>query len=724
MLQVLQHQSTGEILVEELPVPSCPENGILVRVFHSLISAGTERTSVSKAQSSLLERALKQPQEVKKVLDSVRKDGITSTFRKVQNTLDSYKPLGYSVSGIVLESRCTEFSPGDRVACGGNKYAYHAEVVAVPKNLAVPVPEAVSSEEAAFTTLGAIAMQGVRQANVQLGMRVAVMGLGLLGQMTVQILKASGCAVAGLDVNEALFQTVQTLGADVVLPSNTDAKKTLEAFSHGLGVDAVIITASTDSDEPVKLAMEIVRKRGTVVVVGAVGMNIPRSPFYEKEVNFTISCSYGAGRYDPVYEEQGVDYPAGYVRWTENRNMQAFLELIAAGTMDVRTMTTHRFPLERAADAYALITGAVKERYSGIVLEYQRPETALKTAPILKNTKISSSAKPRETVGVNTIGVGVIGAGAFAQTSLLPHIQKSKSARLIAVATSTPVSAKSVAERFGFSGFGTDASAVAAHADVDLVLCASRHDSHAAFVLEALQQKKRIFVEKPLCVNEDELARIDTALEEHHSPDAIMVGFNRRFSEPFVKMREFFAHRKDPMTMVYRVNAGAIPRDSWIQDRAQGGRIVGECCHFIDCMAFLTGAVPTSVVAQTISTPNIQAAQHDTVSMTLTFSDGSLGTVHYFANGDSSLPKEYCEVFCEGAVAQMHNFTKLDLMRSGKAKHYSFGGGKGHAEEIAATLSAVQAGKPFPIDYAIIRAVTKATFAAEESLATGAVVRL
>lgn len=719
MLQVLQHQSTGEILVEELPLPHCPPGAVLVRVSHSLISAGTERTSVSKAQSSLLERALQQPQEVKKVFDSVRKDGIVPTLRKVQNTLDSYKPLGYSVSGVVIESRCTEFAPGDRVACGGNKYAYHAEVVAVPKNLVVRVPEAVSGEEAAYTTLGAIAMQGVRQANVQLGMRVAVLGLGLLGQITVQLLKAAGCRVAGLDVNESLFQTAQALGADLVLPSNNDARKTLEAFSNGLGVDAVIITASTDSDEPVKLAMDIVRKRGTVVVVGAVGMNIQRSPFYEKEVNFTISCSYGAGRYDPVYEEQGIDYPAAYVRWTENRNMQSFLELIAAGKMDVRTMTTHRFPVEEAAKAYSLITGAVKERYSGIVLEYTRPEASLKTAPILTNRKATTQTKFSETVGV-----GVIGAGAFAQTSLLPYIQRNKVAKLIAVATSTPVSAKSVAERFGFAGFGTDASAVAAHEQVDLLVCASRHDSHAAFVLEAIKQKKRIFVEKPLCINSEELTRIDTALEESQVYDSVMVGFNRRFSEPFVKMREFFARRKDPMTMMYRVNAGAIPRDSWIQDRAQGGRIIGECCHFIDCMAFLTGAVPVSVFAQSISTPNLQAAQHDTVSITLTFSDGSLGTVHYFANGDSSLPKEYCEVFCEGATAQMHNFTKLDMMRSGKTKHYSFGGGKGHAEEIAAMLDSVQSGKPFPIDYAVIRAVTRATFAAEESLAMGTLVRI
>lgn len=719
MLQVLQHQSTGEILVEELPLPSCPPNGVLVRVLYSLISAGTERTSVSKAQSSLLDRALKQPQEVKKVLDSVRKDGLAATFRKVQNTLDSYKPLGYSVSGVVVESRCTEFAPGDRVACGGNKYAYHAEVVAVPKNLVVRVPEAVSDEEAAYTTLGAIAMQGVRQANVQLGMRVVVLGLGLLGQISVQLLKAAGCQVAGLDVNEALFETAQKLGADLVLPSNNDARKTLEAFSDGFGVDAVIVTASTDSDEPVKLAMDIVRKRGTVVVVGAVGMNIPRSPFYEKEVHFTISCSYGAGRYDPVYEEQGIDYPAAYVRWTENRNMQSFLDLIVSGKMDVRTMTTHRFPCEQAAQAYSLITGAVKERYSGILLEYRRPENALKTSSILVNKKARSTVH-----SVEKVGVGVVGAGAFAQTSLLPYIQRSAHAQLVAVATNTPVSAKSVAERFGFAGFGTDADAVIADNRTNLILCASRHDSHAEYVLKALNNKKRIFVEKPLCISEEELSRIDEALEESHLYDSVMVGFNRRFSEPFVKMRQFFLSRKDPMTMLYRVNAGAIPHDSWVQDRAQGGRIIGECCHFIDCMAFLTGALPVGVFAQGISTSNVQAAQHDTVSITITFSDGSLGTVHYFANGDSTAAKEYCEVFCEGATAQMNNFTKLDLKRSGRTKCHSFSGAKGHAEEITATLEAVKSGKPFPIDYTTIRAVTRATFAVEKSLATGLMVRL
>ncbi|MCS6808532.1 MAG: bi-domain-containing oxidoreductase [Bacteroidota bacterium] len=715
MLQVLQHQSTGTILVEEVPVPSCPPNGVIVRVSYSLISTGTERTSVSNAQSSLLERAWKQPQDVKKILDGVRTDGLLPTFRKVRNKLDAYKALGYSAAGVVVESRCTEFAPGDRVACAGNTYAYHAELIAVPKHLVVRIPAHVPDKEACYTTLGAIAMQGIRQAHVQLGMYVAVIGLGLIGQLTVQLLKAAGCRVVGLDINSSLFPIAQALGADLTVQSNRSAYTTIQAFSNGFGVDAVIITASTESDEPVQLALEIVRKRGTVVVVGDVGMNIPRSPFYEKEVQFTIACSYGAGRYDPTYEEQGIDYPIGYVRWTENRNMQAFVDMLAAGKVDVRTMTTHCFPVEHAASAYALVTGSTQEPHLGIVLEYSAERNPLNTPAILPCRSPQRSTLSAQ----HTIGIGVVGAGGFAQTHLLPHFQRYSHVQLIAVATTSPITAKSVAERFGFAGFSTDGSAVIADERTSFIVCASRHDSHARYVLEALQHKKRIFVEKPLCVSPEELSQIDAALEVSQHYDSIMVGFNRRFSSAFAILREFFASRQDPMSIVYRVNAGAIPRTSWIHERTQGGRIVGECCHFIDCMVFLTHALPVRVFAQSIATSNLQAAQHDTVSITITFSDGSLGTLHYFANGDSSIPKEYCEVFCEGAVAQMTNFTSLILTRSGRTKKHRLNGTKGHREEIQATLESVRLGNPFPIDYTTIRAVTAATFAAEQSLAQG-----
>jgi polar amino acid transport system substrate-binding protein len=716
MLQLIQHQSTGELLIADLPAPECPDGGVLVSVANSLISAGTERTSVSKAQSSLFERAMKQPQEVKKVLESVRKDGFMATVQKVQNTLDSYKPLGYSVSGVVVESRADGFLAGDRVACAGNSYAFHAELVAVPKNLVVKIPDTVSFSDAAYTTLGAIAMQGVRQADVELGMNVAVIGLGLLGQITVQLLKAAGCRVVGLDVNEALFPVAKSFGAEATLPSSRDAVRTVEAFSRGLGVDAVIITAATDSNAPVELALEIVRKRGTVVVVGAVGMNLPRSPFYEKEVEFRISCSYGPGRYDPAYEEQGNDYPAHYVRWTENRNMQSFLDLVAQGKMNVEAMTTHRFPLDRAAEAYSLITGKAPasdgKPYSGIVLEYPRP------LPV----RLERSASIAKAMPTNGAVIGFIGAGAFAQTNLLPYLKASSDAQLRIIATPTPVKAKSVQDRFGFERCETSADTVFGDEGVNLVICASRHDSHGKYVVEALQNGKNIFIEKPLCITREELSAIDAAYET--STTQVMVGFNRRFSDPFLAMKTFFASRQDPMSMLYRVNAGAIPPESWIQNPAQGGRIIGEVCHFIDCMVFLTGSLPVRIFAEGISTPNTKAQRHDTVSISLKFADGSIGTVQYFANGDSAVAKEYCEVFADGRTAQMHNFEALDMAQGRKISRKKFDGTKGHKQEMTALIQALKHGEKFPIEYETLRAVTLATFAAEESLRSGLAVSL
>lgn len=716
MLQLIQHQSTGELLVADLPAPQCPEGGVLVSVANSLISAGTERTSVSKAQSSLLQRAMKQPQEVKKVFESVRKDGLMATVQKVQNTLDSYKPLGYSASGTVIESRADGFLVGDRVACAGNSYAFHAEIVAVPQNLVVKIPDEVSFADAAYTTLGAIAMQGVRQAAVELGMSVAVIGLGLLGQITVQLLKAAGCRVVGLDVNESLFAAATAFGVDATLPSNRDAVRSIEAFSRGLGVDAVIITAATDSNAPVELAMEIVRKRGMVVVVGAVGMNLPRSPFYEKEVEFRISCSYGPGRYDPSYEEHGNDYPAGYVRWTENRNMQSFLDLVAQGRVNVVAMTTHHFPLDRAAEAYSLITGktpnADGKPYSGIVLDYPRSMPAR-----LQRSVQNSTAKP-----ANAVVVGFIGAGAFAQANLLPHLKASNDVNLKIIATPTPVKAKSVQERFGFERCETSAGEVFSDVGVNLVVCASRHDSHGKYVAEALRSGKNIFMEKPLCILPEELLTIDEVRQS--STAQVMVGFNRRFSAPLLAMQKFFAHRQDPMSMLYRVNAGAIPPESWIQDPAQGGRIIGEVCHFIDCMVFLSGSLPVRAFAEGISTSNTKAQRHDTVNISLKFADGSIGTVQYLANGDSAVPKEYYEVFADGKTAQMHNFEALDLAQGRKISRSKFDGTKGHKQEMSALIQAVKSGRTFPIDYEVLRAVTLATFAAEESLRSGLPVNL
>ncbi len=708
MLQVVQFQKTGEMLVEELPAPSCRAGGVLVRTVNTLISAGTERTSVASAQSSMLERARSQPEAVKQVIENVKKDGILATYERVKSKLESYKTLGYSASGIVIESRCEEFSPGDRVACAGAQFANHAEIISVPKNLTTKIPDNVSFAEAAYTTLGAIALQGVRQADLRLGETVAVIGLGLLGQLTVQFLKASGCRVVGLDINESLFEMAKKYGCDATFPSSRDSAASIRAFTRGLGTDAVIITASTSSDEPMLLSLDIARKKSPIVIVGAVPMNVPRSPFYEKELELKISCSYGPGRYDPSYEEGGNDYPAGYVRWTENRNMGAFLDLIADGKVDVKSMTTHHFPVTAAKDAYDLITGKKSEPYLGIVLDYPERKEALN-----RTVKVSNFEKK------SSIGIGFVGLGSFAESMLMPPLKSAK-VDFVGVSTGTPVNAKSAAQKYGFRVCSTDSMEIIKNKDVNAIFCASRHDSHSRYVLAAIAERKPIFVEKPLCVNREQLTEIDAAVSANNG--RVMVGFNRRFSESFRAIKKFYADRSEPMAITYRVNAGFIPKTSWIQDPNQGGRIIGEGCHFIDTMAYLTGSVPVRVYAEALSSPNREIMHHDNVIITIKFADGSVGVLEYFANGDPAVAKEFCQVFCENKVAVMNNFKTVELTLGKKTKTLNFDGSKGQREEVAATIEAIKSGKEMPISYEQIRGVTLATFAAEESMATGAAV--
>lgn len=732
MLQVVQHQRTGQITTVELPAPSCINGGVLVEVAHSLISAGTERSSVQKAQSTLIQRALKQPQEVGKALDSLRKEGIAATLRKVNTALDAYKALGYSASGTVVETTCKEFNVGDRVACAGSGYAYHAEYITVPKNLVVKLPNSVSTEDAAYTTLGAIALQGVRQARLEFGMNVAVIGLGLLGQLTVQLALGAGCRVLGLDINDELCARAKTLGADAVLRSTKENLRQIDEWTHGIGVDAVIIAAATESNEPIELALEISRKRGVVVIVGAVGMNVPRSPFYEKEIDLKISCSYGPGRYDPIYEEHGVDYPIGYVRWTENRNMQAFVHALEKKLVDVSTMTTHRFMLEQAEAAYNLITGKVREPYNGILLSYhQHSKAVVRTVERSRGVyKVQDKRSHlRNQYRTPELALGCIGAGSFAVAHLLPALQK-EAVRFVGVATTSPVKAKTVADKFGFRLMTTSAEELLAHHEVNTIVCATRHDTHAEIVVSALKAGKHIFVEKPLAITAEQVEAIDAAFRQSrnesgsHSQDVgnhpiLMVGFNRRFSAPLTRMKEFLSDSNAPMTILYRVNAGFVPQEHWIQDLAQGGRIVGEGCHFIDCMAYLTGAIPVKVFAEAVSTANRKAQQHDVVVITVKLSDGSIGTLHYYANGSQQIGKEYCEVHSAGKTVIMDNFKTLTLASGKRIQQHKFNGTKGHAEEIHAFVEAVRAGLASPIEYEVLRAVTVATFAAEESLQTG-----
>ncbi len=705
MLQVVQYQKDGSMLVEEFPSPSCIEGGILVKTYFSLISAGTEKASVDNAKGSLFDRARKQPDQVKLVLDTIKKEGLLNTIKRVQNKLDSYKSLGYSAAGIVVESDCSEFSPGDRVACAGAGYANHAEMISVPKNLAVKLPDNVSFEDAAYTTLGAIAMQGFRQAEPVLGETIAVIGLGLLGQITVQLLKSAGCRVIGLDINESLFEKARSFGADKTMLSSSENKDSILAFTRGMGCDSVIITASAKSNQPIELAMDICRKKGKVVVVGDVWMNIARGAFYLKEIDLRISCSYGPGRYDANYEQRGNDYPYAYVRWTENRNMQAFIDLISSGRMDVKSMTTHVVDIKDAVRAYDIIGGKIQEKYLGILLKYNPENVDTK-----KNIKVNTYT------AASKIKLGFIGAGGFASNYLLPPLKKSE-VDFVAVSTATAVNAKQAARTFGFAEASTDSESIIRNKDTNCIFIASRHDSHAEFVRLSIENNKPVFVEKPLAINFEQLESIKSAVEKYSG--RVMVGFNRRFSDSFKSIAEFFKNRSEPLAMTYRVNAGFIPKSHWVHEENQGGRIIGEVCHFIDTMVFLCGALPIKVSAECISSDNIEVNNNDNVIISLKFADGSIGNISYLANGDSSLPKEYCEVFCERSSAIMDNFTSVSLYRKSKKKILKFDGRKGINEEVEATINSIKNASSMPIPFDQLYATSRACLLAVESLKTG-----
>jgi len=710
MLQVVQHQKTGIVSAVEVPHPQCQPNSVIVKTFYSLISAGTERTSVTNSQGSMLQRAKKQPAAVRQVIDMVKKDGLKQTYDKIQSKLDSYKSLGYSVSGIVVESRCEEFAIGDRVACAGAGYANHAEYVSVPKNLVCKLPEEVSFEDAAYTTLASIALQGVRQADIRLGETVAVVGLGLLGQITVQLLKSSGCKVIGLDIDTSLFPIAQKNGCDLVLPSTYESLPTINSFTRGYGTDAVIITAGTSSNQPVELAITMARKKSSVVVVGAVSMNVPRSPFYEKEIELKISCSYGPGRYDPLYEEEGIDYPVGYVRWTENRNMEAILDLLSQGALDFKALTTHTFQLDGVQKAYGLVTGESKEFSLGILLKYDTSKEPVHSVAIAKSFSTTSS-----------ISIGFIGLGNFAQSMLLPPL-KEKGVQLHSVANSTPTSSRSAAERNGFQFAVSSPEEIIANNDVTTIFCASRHDSHFQYVLAAIKRNKPVFVEKPLCLSSAELEQIAEAVSKHNG--RVMVGFNRRFSASFAKVASVFQYRNEPMMIHYRVNAGFVPKTLWVQHAEQGGRIIGEVCHFVDTLLFLTQAKPVSVFAKSIQSDSTAISNYDNVSIVISFSDGSVGSISYLANGDSSLSKEYCEVHCENKSAIMNNFQTVDVYKNKSNTRFKFDGSKGQKEEVFATIDSIKNGKEMPIPFEQLYLVTKTTFAIIESLSTNSPIQI
>ncbi len=696
MKQVLQNYKTGELAVKDVPAPRQSKGNVLVENTFSLISAGTEKSTVDMARKSMVGKAAARPDLVKKVLAQVSKNGIVDTAKMVLNRLDSMAALGYSSVGIArnVGREVTDISVGQRVACAGQNYASHAEMITVPKNLCVPVPENVTDEQASFVTLGAIAMQGVRQANPKLGDIVSVIGLGLLGQLTVQLLVANGCQVIVTDLDPKKLELALSFGAVIAVSPET-LDDAVSAYTNEQGVDSVIVTASTKANGPIESAANITRIKGTVVVVGAVGMNLPREPFYVKELDLKLSMSYGPGRYDSQYEEGGIDYPYHYVRWTERRNMSSFLQLISQGKVNVNPLITHTFEIENAENAYGLIESG-SEPYLGILLSY--PKNSIK-----KNTSIKVSEN-----GLKDFNLGIIGAGNHVKDMLIPNLLNNQNVSLLGVCSGTGVNARALADKLKAGQCTTDYKELLSYNDISTVLIGSRHDMHASMVIDSLKANKHVFVEKPLCLTIEELDEINNVYNEASSQGVkLLVGFNRRFSSHAVKVKELFSDRKSPVVMTYRVNAGAIPKDHWIQDlEIGGGRIIGEACHFVDLMQFVVGAIPIRVVGLSIE-EHYSGITEDQSVLVFKFSDGSIGNLIYAAGGDSGLAKEKFECFGDGKSASIDDYKTTLLYQNGKvSKHQTSKVDKGFKQEMDALVDMVT-NNNMPISYEEIEAVTR-----------------
>jgi predicted dehydrogenase/threonine dehydrogenase-like Zn-dependent dehydrogenase len=710
MKQVLQNLKTGEVAVTDVPVPTVRKGFVLVRTAASLISAGTERLTVEAGQKSLIGRAVEQPALVKQVIQRARTEGVLNTVDAVRAKLGSMIALGYSAAGTIIKvgDGVTNFREGDRVACAGVGYASHAEVLSVPKNLCVRLPEALGFDAAAFGTLGAIALQGVRLAEPTLGESVVVIGLGLVGQLAVQLLRANGCRVFGIDLDPGKIELATQMGADAGCAPDDESKQRVLDWSRGRGADAVLIAAATESNQPIELAGEISRPKGRVIVVGAVGLNIPRQPFYDRELTFRISMSYGPGRYDPEYEERGHDYPFGYVRWTEGRNIEAFLDLLAERRIQVEPLITHRFNLDETERAYKLITGEVSEPYLGILLKYETDREV--------ERRISIGA--RKSSPANSVRVGLIGAGGYAKGVLLP-LFKSAGADFQSIASAAGVSAREVGAKFGFQSCVSGADEVIGDEAANLIVIATRHSSHAGLAARALARGHHVFVEKPLALNDEQLDEVLDAAANANGQ--LIVGFNRRFSPLAMAAKDFFGSRQTPLSINYRVNAGRVPRGHWANDETEGGgRIIGEVCHFIDLIHFLTGSLTTRVYAEAIASRNAEVNDEDSVFITLRLADGSNGSIAYLAEGDSAMPKERVEIFGGGKSFVIDDFQNSTAYENGREKKTKLREkDKGQKDEVSLACAVVREGKPAPIALEDLATTTRATFRIRESLRTG-----
>ena len=706
MKQVVLSPRTGALSVADVPVPQVRPGTVLVHNAVSVVSSGTERSVIGLAGKSLLGKARARPDLVREALNKMRRDGLRATIRESFRRLEMAQPLGYSSAGTVLAvgHGVEGLAPGDRVACAGAGFANHAEVVVVPRQLCVPLPPEVSMEAAAFGMLGAIALHGVRRASVTLGETVAVLGLGLLGQLTVQLLRAAGCRVVAHDVVPDRVALAEGVGADAAVTDAAAAAAATLRLSGGIGADAVIIAASTVGNAPVELAAELARVRGTIVMVGVTGMEIPRRPFWKKELAFVLSRASGPGAEEAAYERRGTAYPPGYVRWTAGRNLAAFVGELARGAVRTDPLITHRFPIDRAADAYALIRSG--EPHLGVLLTYPDAVSTDRTV-----------ALPRPTVsGEKGIGIGVIGSGLFAQTVLLPALRQIPGIRLRGIAAASGLSARNAADRMGFEFCAADPDAVLGDPHVGAVVIATRNDTHASLVEAALRAGKHVFVEKPLALSPEELRRVLDAYVA--SPRVLVVGFNRRYS-PIVRRVKAFLGDEHPLTLAYHVNAGAVEADHWVHDPVEGGgRWLGEGGHFVDLLQYLAGADPVHVFARA-SVPEGEPGVSFVVS--LGFHDGSVGTIVYADGADRAAWRERLDVFGRGVACTLEDFRRAALARGGRVRRVTLAeAARGHAEELAAWIAAVRGTAPPPVEMAAYAANTACCFAVLESVRTGA----
>jgi predicted dehydrogenase/threonine dehydrogenase-like Zn-dependent dehydrogenase len=718
--QISQNYRTGELTIVEVAPPRAPQGGILVRTSVSLISSGTERTIINLAKKNLFEKARERPDLVRKVIEKAKREGPLAALDAVRAKLDNPIPLGYSLAGVVEEVglEAHGFARGDRVACAGAGYANHAESNAVPQNLAVPVPDEVSDEEASFVTVAAIALHGTRLVRPGLGHVVAVIGLGLVGQLAVSLLMAQGCDVVGIDTDRSKVNRALSRGALAGgTPGDDDCVELVRAVSRGYGADAVVITASSPTNEPLVLAGDLARDRATVSIVGLLPLDIPRKTFYEKELTVVVSRSYGPGRYDTQYEERGHDYPIGYVRWTERRNLEAVLGAIVRKRLDVASLISHRFPFEHAMDAYALISGERPEPHLGVLLSYP-PSLGGDNVGVEKGAAAETRPQERPL----TLGVALVGTGSFATSVLLPNLAKVQGARLVATASRRGLSARQAAERYG-TRVAASLDEVLTDADVNAVVIATRHDMHASQAAKALIAGRDVFLEKPAAVDEEQLRMLKKAVAD--SGRRILVGFNRRFA-PFARaVKDAFKARHTGLVMHARINAGQIAAGSWVLDpREGGGRVIGEVCHFVDLFSYWSGAHPLRVSAHGIGTGAAHAPD-DNLVMGLSFSDGSVGSILYSSMGDSSIGKESYEVFCDGKIARIDDWRTLTVTSKGRTrKTRSFRPDKGHSAELEEFVHACRGGEASPISWDSIEATTRATFAIDRARIEGALIEL